>query len=275
MKKTTVLLVILSAAFCNAQSIKPQSNIKLASTLKKQSNTVTTSAIRVSGQILNMSSNNTSELEYSILKKNGDSAVVEMKLQKFKTSNESMGNKTSYNSEDLLNGNTEASQQLDGLIGSITKLTINKQAVITNVEQSKKAADLLKGNSSLMSGILKGTTLDIFFIVKNDKNIGDTWVDSTITESNKTIDTFTYKTLDKNIATIEVKSSLAMKQEMQQMGMTMQSNFIGTVNSIIQIDVTTLLVKKKTSTSNLTGTMNTKDMEIPLTTTITTTDIIE
>jgi hypothetical protein len=70
--------------------------------------------------------------------------------------------------------------------------------------------------------------------------------------------------MEDGLASIETVSVLKLDQKMEQMGMTMYSKSEGKIVATLLVDPATLVIKKKTTTMVLNGTVDAQGQTIPL-----------
>jgi len=111
----------------------------------------------------------------------------------------------------------------------------------------------------------EGFVSSAFQLIPEGKKVGDSWSDSTITKDSKVVRNFTLKNIDANIATIGLVATgnLTTKLEVQGMEIEMKSNT--TTTGDIITDITTGRVKKKTSVTEINGSMQLMGQDMPVT----------
>ena len=228
-----------------AQTINPDDKAKTALQFKKQFEITTSVQIKSSLFNYNTESNAVNLSSYSILPIKKKGANVQVKVLKIKTkTSSSIGKETNYDSDNPQAGDSKPAEHFNGMVGDITTYSLDKDAIVVGITRSKKFIDVL--NKVDYDTLFYGKVFDAYLNVKTIKNIGDIWADSIITAGSKTVEHYTYKSYENGLATIELKSINITSQKMEDAEIETNSIAITTnTNDILQVDITTLLIKKK------------------------------
>lgn len=151
---------------------------------------------------------------------------------------------------------------------------INAVIKDTAASTGNQMMDMMKKFAGASGAELNGASA-AFIIIPSGKKVGDTWTDSLITEAVKTYTSYTFKELNGNNATIISTGKQFTKMKVEQQGMEINISMDGTVSTAGIIDISTGLVKQKTTTINGTSTTEVMGQSIPGTTKVTTITIVK
>jgi len=265
MKKQITLSIAGLFAFVliNAQAINPANRTKAALKITKQVKQSTNIKTEVPGQgDVTQRMDNTTTFSYDVSATTAQGATAEIKITAVKTEAEMMGQEMSYDSQNPEDGSQEMGEEVKSLMKNPIKITLDANGLITSVKGSEK----LEASSNKITGgeLEKGELLDVFFKVSKTVNLNDTWEDKVDTKEEKISSKYTYKSFENGIATIEQISTVNLDQKMEQMGTTMYAKLEGTMVNTFTFDVNTLLIKSKTSTTVLKGTIDAGGRSMPM-----------
>jgi hypothetical protein len=247
----------------NAQAINPANRTKAALKITKQVKQSTNIKTEVPGQgDVTQRMDNTTTFSYDVSATTAQGATAEIKITAVKTEAEMMGQEMSYDSQNPEDGSQEMGEEVKSLMKNPIKITLDANGLITSVKGSEK----LEASSNKITGgeLEKGELLDVFFKVSKTVNLNDTWEDKVDTKEEKISSKYTYKSFENGIATIEQISTVNLDQKMEQMGTTMYAKLEGTMVNTFTVDVNTLLIKSKTSTTVLKGTIDAGGRSMPM-----------
>lgn len=265
MKKQITLSIAGLFAFVliNAQAINPANRTKAALKITKQVKQSTNIKTEVPGQgDVTQRMDNTTTFSYDVSATTAQGATAEIKITAVKTEAEMMGQEMSYDSQNPEDGSQEMGEEVKSLMKNPIKITLDANGLITSVKGSEK----LEASSNKITGgeLEKGELLDVFFKVSKTVNLNDTWEDKVDTKEEKISSKYTYKSFENGIATIEQISTVNLDQKMEQMGTTMYAKLEGTMVNTFTVDVNTMLIKSKTSTTVLKGTIDAGGRSMPM-----------
>lgn len=265
MKKQITLSIALlfATAILNAQTLNPTDRNKAALRVTKLSKQNMTTKMEAQGQDITQRMDNTITSVYDVTATNELGAKADVKIIAVKMEMEVMGQEMSYDSQNPEDGSPEMGTSAKELMKNTIAMTLDANALITTIKGNEKAE---KMNSQAGGGLEKGEVLDVFFKVTKPINVNDTWEEKIDTKEAKTINKYTYKSFENGLANIEQVSTVSVNQKIEQMGMTMYSKLDGTIVVIYTVDAKTLLVKSKSSTTVLKGTMDAGGQSMPMST---------
>ena len=258
-----------------SQEINPNNRVKTELNFVKK-NIITNSSKMQSSQFNYTNSfEQTTSISYNISATKMKIAHAETKVIKIK--NHTYGSMTKdlyYNSENPQSGDYKVAEQFSKTIGSISSYILDENAIVVEVINNTKD---FKINNNDYSAIEKGRVFDVFLNIKQAQNIGNSWYDSTTTLDTKIVEKYTYKSYANGIATIEVNSTMTIKQKVEieddEILKEISLNLI--TISTLKVDIATLLIKKKNSTITSMFTMGSGDKEIITSNKMTTIETIE
>jgi hypothetical protein len=225
----------------------------------------------------NTSSVNTLEVKNST----NDTYIISNTLTKLKVNTDMMGQLNNYDSESKTGNNDDMSKLFSDKLNKPVDITVNNRtgmAVTQNKKQNQADVDETNATADLMKIFSDNATDDAvvsgaFEIVPTGKSVGDSWADTTKGKDMKTIRTYTLKSVNGNEALIRsnVVSTAVNKLNFQEMEFEVKSET--RTNGEIVTDISTGLVKKRTSVADITGSIQMMGQDMPISAKATTTNI--
>lgn len=199
------------------------------------------------------------------------------KLTRMKISMDVMGQQNSYDSEKPEDKTTEIGKSVEGKIGQELKVLVDKnsgRSKLEKTDETKKEEPApenpFQGLMENFGGTDEGATVETaFFIVPAGKKVGDVWMDSVTNNKMKEVKTYTIKSLNGNEASINLFSRMEGTSSVEAQGMQMDITISAKTEGVINVDVKNSLVKKRTSVSDITGTIEMMGQSMPLTSKVT------
>lgn len=265
MKKQISLAIALLfvIGFANAQALNPTAATKTALKLTKQTKQTTNTKVTAEGQDVSTRSDNTVTMFYDVSAITAQGGTTEIKITAMKVSSESDGGDASYDSQNPDEGDSRIGDVVKETMKTPIKITLDANGLITSVKGNEKMEAAASRNPE-GSIYKKGELIDLFFKLDKAVKPGDIWTTKTDTKESKTTNDYTYKSYENGMATIELISSIKLDQKIEQMGMTMYSKVEGKIVSTIVVDVNTLIIKNKTTTTVLNGNIDAQGQTAPL-----------
>lgn len=271
MKKIYIALVSLFIASIGfAQPVKWAGKIKIANGQKiVVESTTTIEASLTMGMELNSNSTTVNALE--VKSSTDKDYTISNTLTKLKVNMNMMGQANNYDSENK-NGNNEEmakifderlNKAVDVVVDNVTGIAIaeKKKPKSPEANESNPADDLMKmfsdnSDDAIVSGA--------FEIVPKGKSVGDSWSDTTKTKEMNTIRTYTLKSLTGTEATIQsdVITTAVNKLNFQEMEFEVKSET--KTKGEILADISTALVKKRTTNAEITGSIQMMGQDMPI-----------
>lgn len=181
-----------------------------------------------------------------------------------------VGNNVHYDSDKPGSANDEIGKAAGEKLNKPVNLLLDPatgKAVSADPEKKKSGDDSpLEGLSSLGSDISEEAMVTgAFELIPAGKKVGDSWSDSISTKESKTVRNFTLRSIEGDVAIIDLKAKVesTIKLEMQEMEMEMKSTT--NITGDITTDITTGRVKQRNSVSEINGTMQLMGQDVPVT----------
>lgn len=265
MKRLFLLFALSPVLSVSAQkSAAPASSIQLS---KGQSITIVTETdmsmdMGMGGEIKN-NSKATSTL--TVLELSGQDYKVSNTLNKIAVSMDMMGQTTSYDSEKP-GEESEMSKAVSDKVGKSETGMLNS---LTGVFKSDKAAGSDDESSNPLQAIMGGgdedkMTSKAFFIIPAGKKVGDSWTTTDSANGTKTTNTYTYKSAESNIATIELSEVRVTNTEMEMQGMQMNLAMNAKSTGSMTVDITKAILKKRTENMEIEGSIEVMGQSTPI-----------
>ena len=241
MKKVLSAILLFSCMHSNAQYAKTIS-LKKGQTIVCSSKTNTESEMGMG----NMKNDINTASELTVIDENEKSYILTSTLSKMKMDMEGMGQNMSYDSDNKEDRESEMGKMIGEKLNSSDTFSLDKSTgsiKLLNVPSEGETSG--SGGMSIMSGGDKDNQVvgDAFLIIPSDKKIGDSWNVTTTNKGLTTNKTYTLKTIDNNIALVELTGTTAgtVEQEVQgmTMNMTMDSKFKGEIKVNTQNGIVT------------------------------------
>ena len=265
MKYTLLSLMVLASFATEAQKLSLNKGQSITI------NIISTQDMEMTGMQIKNNSSSTSLLQINDSDKETHTGTY--KLTKLKLDMEMMGQQQSFDSENPADKDSEIGKSVAGKIGKEVVVSINKNtgAVVSKEPINDTAKDTSKENplegimESFAAGGDDATAGTAFFVLPNDKKNGDSWIDSTSTGKMKEVKTYTLKSVDGGVATIQLFSTMQGSNSLETQGMQMDMALSAKTEGEILVDTKTSLVKKRTSVMDLTGTIDMMGQSVPIT----------
>ncbi|MEO7308430.1 MAG: DUF6263 family protein [Ferruginibacter sp.] len=224
----------------------------------------------------NSSSINALEVKNSTAK----DITISNTLTKMKVNMNMMGQPNNYDSEHKEGNNEEMAKIFDERLNKPVDVVVDNTTglSVTETKKEKKAdADAANPADDLMkmfsdnsdNGIVAGA----FEIIPVGKSAGDSWSDTALAKDMKMIRTYTLKSITGNEALIQVDvvSNAVNKLDFQEMEFEVKTET--KTKGEILADTITSLVKKRTTTSDISGTIQMMGQDMPISAKTTSTNI--
>jgi hypothetical protein len=273
-KHISILVVILFSftSFIYAQELNPANLLKSALKLTRTTTLTNNSKTEVMGQDMENNLKSTTVFNIDISAATEQGATAEIKTTAIKMESESMGQEMSYDSEKPEEGNREIAAQSKDMMKNTIKINFDANGFITSIKGNEKLTPI---KNDVGNKYERGEFFEVFLKLSKTVKPGDNWEEKDEKKDYKTNSVITYKSFENGIAKIEKISTVIIDQKIEQMGMIMFSTLEGTVVENLEVDPTTLLIKSRTSISNLKGFIDARGTKMPITSFMTTTETIQ
>lgn len=227
---------------------------------------------------MDVTSSTTSENTLEVKNATEKNYTISNSLTKVKLNMEMMGQSNSYDSEKKEDQNTEIGKSFAAKLNKPSDVVIdNSTGLVLSAKKPEKKTQADEGNP--MQGLLQmfGETNDdaivtgAFELIPEGKNPGDSWKDSTLEKDTKIWRTYTLKSYSDSGAVIQLNTVIDATTTIEMQGMSMDLNSNTQTSSEILTDKVTGLVKKRTTTANVSGSFQVMGQSVPITAKATTT----
>jgi Family of unknown function (DUF6263) len=210
-----------------------------------------------------------------------DNYTISNTLTKMKMSMNMMGQSNTYNSDNKEGNSEEMAKVFDEKMNKTTDILIDNKtgAAIADKKKEKKTedADAADPTGDLMKMFADNSEETVvsgaFEIVPKGKLVGDSWADTTTDKDLKTISTYTLKSITGNEAVIQSTIVATGKNKLNFQEMEFEVKTETKTNAEILTDLSTGLVKKRTSVAEMTGSIQMMGQDMPISAKSTTTSI--
>ncbi len=266
MKKYLIVLAFFISTGVYAQKIALS---------KGQEITITTNGtqdIDMSGMGMQMKNITSSTSLLKVMDSNKENIKTSYTLTKVTLSMDMMGQQASFDSEKPEDKDSEMWKAISGKIGKDINVIINKntrKAILENTEkdstEKKEDANPLEGLIGSFGSVTEEATVEtVFFIIPNEKKVGESWIDSSSNNKMKEIKTYTLKSIVAGIANIGFFSTMEGSNSMETQGMQMDIALSAKTEGEIIVDTKTYLVKKRSSVMDITGSIDVMGQSVPI-----------
>lgn len=232
---------------------------------------------------MELTSNSTSLNALEVKNSNANTSTISNTLTKLKMTSNMMGQATNYDSESKTGNDEQVAKIFDDKLNKPADVTIDNitgSAIIEKKKEKKTNADAEDANpmADMMKIFLDNGSDDAvvsgaFEMIPKGKSVGDSWADTTTEKDMKTIRTYTLKSVNGNEAIIQSNIVLNAVNKLDFQGMEFVIKTETKTIGEIVTDITTGLVKKRSSVADITGSIPMMGQEMPISAKATTTSI--
>lgn len=266
------MLFIAAVSIAQPSATNSNSNNKLKLSNGQKIIVESTTLIEASfGMGMELNSNSTAVNSLQVKNILDKVSTVSNTLTKLKVDMNMMGQPNNYDSENKAGNNTDMAKIFDERLNKTvdvdidnnTGLAIEQKKIIKakDTEGANPADDLLKMFSNTSDDAMVSGA---FEIIPGGKSIGDKWSDTTLAKDLKIIRTYSLKSITGNEAIIQldIVAKAVNMLNFQEMEFEIKSE-TKTTGEIIT-DISTGLVKKRTSISDITGSLQMMGQDMPI-----------
>jgi Family of unknown function (DUF6263) len=232
---------------------------------------------------MELTSNTTSLNALEVKSSNANTSTISNTLTKLKMTSNVMGQATNYDSDSKTGNDEQVAKVFDDKLNKPADVTINNTTGLAITEKKKeKKADADAEDANPMADMMKifsdnasddAIVASAFEMIPKGKSVGDSWADTTTEKDMKTIRTYTLKSITENEAIIQSNFVLNAVNKLDFQGMEFVIKTETKTLGEIITDITTGLVKQRTSVAEITGTIPMMGQEMPISAKATTTNI--
>jgi hypothetical protein len=270
--------LLLAALLIAVNLVQAQTKIKIDKGQKFETSTVTNMSMNMEqmGQSIEISSNinTTNQLEVKMVSK--DSSVFASTLSKMKMTGSAMGQDMNYDSENPADKDSEIGKALSKSIGQTTEVTVNESGEITNIKKPSTGDDDAAGMLGMLGGgdEKDGTDTGLKGIFANFNTakvkVGDSWMDSSIADKNKTVNTYLIKEIKGDEISVNIICNGSKSFTKEQQGMEVLVSMEIKITGDLIYEKSTGILKQSNLLADATGNAEVMGMTIPVTTKTTT-----
>ena len=221
---------------------------------------------------MEMTSNSTTVNSLEVKNSNAATYIISNTLTKLKMTTNMMGQASNYDSENKASNDEQMAKIFDDKLNQPADITIDnttglaiaekKKEKKTDADDTNPVADLMKifSDNASDDAIVSGA----FEMIPKGKSVGDSWADTTSGKDTKTIRTYTLKSISGNEATIQSNIVLTAVNKLDFQGMEFNIKSETKTKGEIVTDISTGLVKKRTSVADITGTIPMMGQDMPI-----------
>jgi hypothetical protein len=231
---------------------------------------------------MEMNSNSVTVNALEVKNSNTSNYIISNTLTKLKMTSNMMGQANNYDSENKAGNDEQMAKIFDDKLNKPVDVTVDNTTGLAVAEKKKEKkaddaddtnpmADMMKifSDNASDDAIVSGA----FEIIPKGKSIGDSWADSATAKDMKTIRTFTLKSISENEAIIQSNIVLTAVNKLDFQGMEFNIKSETKTNGEIVTDISTGLVKKRTSVADITGSIPMMGQDMPISAKVTSTTI--
>jgi hypothetical protein len=208
--------------------------------------------------------------------KKANSYLLTSTLTKLTTNGSAMGQEMKFDSDKKEDLESETGKAIKDQLNVGMDVELGDNAKV--IKGVKKDTSATSGGQLLdMVNNVTGANADetngadaAFDVIPKGKKAGDSWSDSTITSEIKTYRNYTLKEIKGNLATIVLNGKQITKKTVEQQGMEITVSMDGKLSGEGIVDMSTGILKQRTTQLDGTGSAEVMGQSIPVTTKVTT-----
>ena len=266
--KNVLLASFTLLCFSASAQIKSAKNLQLQKG-QKINVQMTNSSDTDMGMGMSMKNNSENTSILTVTGENEKEYILTNTLTKLKLTVEGMGQSQDYDSEKESDKNSEIGKALGDAIGKSVDVNVNKLSgapIYTKLDSGpeKPQVNPVEGMMSAF-GSQEPSVGGAFLIIPAGKKVGDTWTEIDSTNDKKETKVYSLKSVNGNMAQLTFKSDLTANTNVGVSGndMLVQMNIKNTGD--VTSDISTGLVSKRTTLSDVTGTLEIQGQSLPIT----------
>lgn len=268
-------IISFTASLVIAQLMMAQTNTNAILLLKGQkisvNNDVTIDADLGMGMQLNSVTASINSLQ--VKDSDTNKYTISNTLTKLKINMNMMGQNNTYDSDNKDGNNADMAKIFDDKMNKVNDVMIDKTtgAVIAPKQAVIKDSDEDANNISENMMKMFSNTSDVavvegaFEILPTGKKTGDSWADTSKTADTKTIRTYTLQSVTGNEAVMNIETTVKATNKLDFQGMEFEINTDTKTTGQVLFDISTGLVKKRDTVSDITGSFQMMGQDMPIT----------
>lgn len=283
MKKTILVLTcLITAAFSFCQTAMPKTISTGKILLSDGQKIIAASTISIDADLSNgmeLHSSSTTENALEVKTSTDKNYTVTSTLTKLKVNFKMMGQATNYDSEKNEAPSSEVEKSFADRLNKPVDVILDNSTGQATLSQKKEKNEEVD-NENPVDGMLKmfsessddGVVSGAFKLVPQGKNVGDQWADTTTEKDQKTIRTYTLKSVSGNDALIQLDIVTTANTKLDMQGMEFEIKTTTKTSGDITTDINTGLLKTKNTKSEITGSLQLMGQDVPISATVNTTN---
>ena len=283
MKKTILVLTcLITAAFSFCQTAMPKTISTGKILLSDGQKIIAASTISIDADLSNgmeLHSSYTTENALEVKTSTDKNYTVTSTLTKLKVNFNMMGQATNYDSEKNEAPSSEVEKSFADRLNKPVDVILDNSTGQATLSQKKEKNEEVD-NENPVDGMLKmfsessddGVVSGAFKLVPQGKNVGDQWADTTTEKDQKTIRTYTLKSVSGNDALIQLDIVTTANTKLDMQGMEFEIKTTTKTSGDITTDINTGLLKTKNTKSEITGSLQLMGQDVPISATVNTTN---
>lgn len=268
-------IISFTASLVIAQLMMAQTNTNAILLLKGQkisvNNDVTIDADLGMGMQLNSVTASINSLQ--VKDSDTNKYTISNTLTKLKINMNMMGQNNTYDSDNKDGNNADMAKIFDDKMNKVNDVMIDKTtgAVIAPKQAVIKDSDEDANNISENMMKMFSNTSDVavvegaFEILPTGKKTGDSWADTSKTADTKTIRTYTLQSVTGNEAVMNIETTVKATNKLDFQGMEFEINTDTKTTGQVLFDISTGMVKKRDTVSDITGSFQMMGQDMPIT----------
>lgn len=232
---------------------------------------------------MELTSNSTTLNELEVKNSNAKNSIISNTLTKLKMTSNMMGQATNYDSENKAGNDEQVAKLFDDKLNKPVDVTVDNSTGLAAAEKKKeKKTEVETEEANPMADMMKifsdngsddAVVSGAFEMMAKGKSVGDSWADTATDKDMKTIRRYTLKSILGNEAIIQSNIVLNAVNKLDFQGMEFTIKTETKTNGEIVTDISTGLVKKRTSVADITGSIPMMGQDMPISAKVTTTSI--
>lgn len=232
---------------------------------------------------MELTSNSTTLNELEVKNSNAKNSIISNTLTKLKMTSNMMGQATNYDSENKAGNDEQVAKIFDDKLNKPVDVTVDNSTGLAAAEKKKeKKTEVETEEANPMADMMKifsdngsddAVVSGAFEMMAKGKSVGDSWADTATDKDMKTIRRYTLKSILANEAIIQSNIILNAVNKLDFQGMEFTIKTETKTNGEIVTDISTGLVKKRTSVADITGSIPMMGQDMPISAKVTTTSI--
>jgi hypothetical protein len=204
-----------------------------------------------------MKSDYNTTIKLNVIDENAETYTLSSSIAQMKMNMDGMGQNMSFDSEKPEDKDSQMGQAMGDKLKKVDTYILDKKTGKTTIVK-KEGGEEEGGMGGGMFSISdeEGAPNAAFFLLPSGKKIGDSWSESTTSKGITTSKTYTLKSINQEVATIDIVGTITGTKEQEANGMTMSMTMNNKITEQMLVNVNVGLVTKTTNTTDGTNSMD-------------------